>query len=394
MTRSSILPVQLLLLLLAALLLGCGGAVHRAAGGRQPDGAQPAAGGPSTRPALSPEAKALLAWLQASQRAGFERHDLPAYLAVWAPEATLTVARGEAGGPYDRTLNMAQIRATRAERFFAPAPQPSRLWWTEVRVHLAGSRATIRWIAHSETPDGKERVAEVYHLRRSRPGEPEGYRVTHNRLWPLWQMDGRRLPIAFDHVTWAQRDADVLRQRCNEGPCPDLLLAAWRFEEAWQAARRITELVDPGDAQAAAHWALRGVCAVVSGHVADAEPSFRQALLRDPQIGMPPWKSADAARRALAAEQASGAAQKLTLYGRQGCGACIGTRRRLEAAGVAYAFRDVDNDEQAEREMWTLVARAHPGLRRVKLPIVRIGTEVLISPPWRELEPKLAARRR
>ena len=249
--------------------------------------------------ARSAEETAAITWLQASQRAGFERHDLVAYLAVWAPEATLTVARGPAVGPYDRTLDHDQIVATRSERFFRPPQGTPKLRWTEVRVAQPDAdHLEIAWIAHSETLDGGERVAERFVLRRSRPGEPGVFRVVSNRLWPLWLIDGRRLPVAFDAPTWAHLDRVAAEPACRGGPCPSALLAAWRFEEAWQAAKRQKIEVDAlivAPQVLAERWALRGICAVVSGHVDDAEPSFRVALQLWPQIELPPWRSAAAA---------------------------------------------------------------------------------------------------
>ena len=257
----------------------------------------------------STDERAAVAWLQASQHEGFTRHDLAAYLAVWAPEATLTVARGEAPGPYDRTLDHGQIVATRRERFFRPPQGTPKLWWTAVTVAwTAADRMQVAWVAHSETQDGGERVAERYELRRSRPGEPAGFRVVSNRLWPLWIIDGRRLPVAYDAPTWAHLDRVAAETVCFGGPCPSALLAAWRFEDAYAAARRETEGLDETKvtAQVAAErWALRGVCAVVAGHVEDAEPSFAQALRRWPQIELPPWRSAEAAQAATTATDAA-----------------------------------------------------------------------------------------
>lgn len=285
------------LLLVAALGVGCAGVWRRAP---EPHVAHAP---------ISTDERAAVAWLQASQHEGFTRHDLDAYLAVWAPEATLTVARGPEPGPHDRTLDHDQLVETRRERFFRPPQGTPKLWWTDVTVAWsAADRMQIAWVAHSETQDGGERVAERYELRRSRPGEPVGFRVVSNRLWPLWIIDGRRLPVAYDAPTWAHLDRVAAETVCFGGPCPSALLAAWRFEDAYAAARRETEGLDEAKvtAQVAAErWALRGVCAVVAGHVEDAEPSFAQALRRWPQIELPPWRSAAAARAALTATGAA-----------------------------------------------------------------------------------------
>ena len=266
---------------LALVLLSCGGADLTA-----------------PHPPSGEEADAV-AWLQASQAAGLLRHDLTTYLAVWAPEATLTVARGPEPGPHDRTLDYAAIAATRAERFFAAPTGTRRLHWTEVHAAQAGERLTLRWVAHSAGDDDSDRVAERFELRRSRAGEPAGWRVVYNRLWPTWQSEGKAPPVVFDHATWKALDDRATEPACSGLPCPRALLAAWRFGEAHDAARAWTE--QPGLPQkgpeATERWLWRGLSAVFSGRVADAEPSFAQALALDPAVQLPPWRSADAARR-------------------------------------------------------------------------------------------------
>ena len=223
--------------------------------------------------------------LQDAQRAGYERRDLAAYMGQWAPNATLTAARGPKPGPHDRTLDLATIRATRAERFFRPPTDGRTLRWQDVRVRVHAGAATVAWRALSQHSDGSEVVAEVYHLGRT----ATGWRVMHNRFWPLQTRENGRKARDYTPQTWQKLDAWAERSACFGGRCPSRLLSAWRFVDAWREAVRISQR--PGGATAHA-WLLRGICAVLSGNVADARPSFDRVRSLDPTLALPPWRSA------------------------------------------------------------------------------------------------------
>ncbi len=277
---------RLATVLAVALLASCGSAVQHS-------------GTSALHAAENPEERALLAWLQASQRAGFERHDLAAYLAAWAPDATLTVARGALAGPYDRTIDFAAITATRVERWHAPPVGTATLRWREVRVAIDGDGARVTWLAESQSADESDKVREIYTLRRARRGESGRWRVVSNRLWPTWSIEGAGPPVNYDAATWARRDAAAAVPGCDGGRCPMALLGAWRFVEAWQRAQTLTTALAPTVAavKAAQIWADRGMCAVLAGHVEDAEPSFRRALALWPAVPLPLWRSAAFARQ-------------------------------------------------------------------------------------------------
>ena len=226
-----------------------------------------------------------MAWLQRAQRAGYERHDLAAYMGQWDPNATLTAARSASKGPYDRTINLATIRATRAERYFRQPKDGRSLTWSRAQVSIKGQGAEVSWRALSRHSDGTELVAETYALRRT----AKGWRVVSNRFWPLeTQETGKRVRV-YDAATWSKLDAWAARPACFGGRCPSRLLTAWRFAEAWREASRISQRTGGATAHA---WLLRGICAVLSGHVADARPSFDRARQLDATLPLPPWRSA------------------------------------------------------------------------------------------------------
>src|SRR5262245_16583734 len=61
--------------------------------------------------------------IQESQQAGFERHDLDAFLAIWADDAKRIVGRTEKPDKYDTVLTRAQLEATHKLRFAVPPPK-------------------------------------------------------------------------------------------------------------------------------------------------------------------------------------------------------------------------------------------------------------------------------
>lgn len=227
-------------------------------------------------------------WLQRLQRAGYERHDLAAYLSQWHPTATLTVGRRGSAGVHDRTLNRAQIQWTRSERMFLPPEGPKKLRFREVEVSGRGRTLVVKWLAQSTHSAGEELMAERYSLVY----ENKRWWVTQNRMWPVWTVDGKRPKRVYSEEVWRRLDAWAERASCFEGRCPSRLLTAWRFRAAWLEAKRISER--PG---AAHSWLLRGICAVLAGQVKDAQPSFDKALRLDPTLQTPPWRSAVRARQ-------------------------------------------------------------------------------------------------
>ncbi|MCO4763132.1 MAG: hypothetical protein KC502_16565 [Myxococcales bacterium] len=244
-------------------------------------------GSPHVPSDLAPgdEAKSAVLWLQSVQRAGYERHDLPTYMRQWAPEATLTAARTARAGPHERTLTHNQIRQTRTERYHRRPADGRSLTWRDVHVHQGGKATHITWLAHSKHADGAELIAERFVLRRG----AAGWRVVHNRFWPVWTQEKGRKRKTYSPETWKRLDVHAQRRSCFGQRCPARLLAAWRFGDAYVAAKLLTER--PGGTSAHG-WLLRGICAVLSGHVGDARPSWLRARALDPTIALPDWRSA------------------------------------------------------------------------------------------------------
>jgi glutaredoxin-like protein len=73
------------------------------------------------------------------------------------------------------------------------------------------------------------------------------------------------------------------------------------------------------------------------------------------------------------------------VFWRPGCPYCASLRRDLDRRGVPAAWRDIWRDEQAR----AFVRAVNAGNETV--PTVRVGSEVLTNPSWRQLAPLLGA---
>jgi mycoredoxin len=74
----------------------------------------------------------------------------------------------------------------------------------------------------------------------------------------------------------------------------------------------------------------------------------------------------------------------VTVYGTRWCAATQGVRRLLDRYGIPYAYRDLETDPYAERQVrwWTGGYASHP--------TVRIGGDVLVELTTAELHWALA----
>ena len=74
---------------------------------------------------------------------------------------------------------------------------------------------------------------------------------------------------------------------------------------------------------------------------------------------------------------------KVTLFGTEWCAATQMVRRYLDRMGIAYAYRDMDADDEAESQVrwWSGGDASHPTLL--------VGSDILIEPNLAEIESAL-----
>jgi tetratricopeptide (TPR) repeat protein len=224
-----------------------------------------------TGPAQLPdEGAAIQALVFASQRAGFEHHDLDAYQAVFSDDAVLVTARGPEPGRYDVTIDAARNRAVKAIRF-SGAPDRTRRWrFEEPRVQLTGDRAVLDVRVTTGSADDQEVVRERYALHR----RDARWRIVENRWW-LERVRFGDTEIVYDAARWRRLDAavDEARAAGDRRALADALGAALRVTEAhaeWKQA--VGENERDGSL-----WLRRAFAALAAGVAEDAIASFQRA---------------------------------------------------------------------------------------------------------------------
>lgn len=232
---------------------------------------------------LDGEAKQVADQLIASQRAGWEDHDVETYLASWAEDSVLTWGRSAQPGPHDFRVQADPRAATR--RIVLRGENPgTRLRLVSVDVEVDGDTAVLNWqiIYSSDASDNRRLNAERYDLSKT----DKGWVVTANRAWVLAvESDGKKTRI--DEEEWARRDLAV-KQAEADGRHHDhciALLEAYRFGEAYEAAVAMTER----EGAKADAWVLRGITSAVACKAEDIEPAFKKAKAMNPFIWQPTY---------------------------------------------------------------------------------------------------------
>lgn len=232
--------------------------------------------------------KAVEKLVYSAMKAGFQKHDLKAYLAAWAEDGEMIGGRTDQDGKYRIELKFAQIKLARKLRFYSAPPADLTLEFETIDFTLDGSAATLKCRAHSEHQGGFDNVEEVYHLTKTR----DGWRIKKNEWRPLeMKFGGMKEGLDFsdpedlkelDDPVEAAREADDRRALRRA------LFGALRFAESYDEAKRITE----GDDAKAADWSYRAYYAVWSETPGDVIPSLRKAVELDPEVWLPTWGKA------------------------------------------------------------------------------------------------------
>ncbi len=239
--------------------------------------------GPSLPPATaaSKEEEEIKALVLGAEMAGWFRHDLQMYLAAHTDAVRSTRGRGEQPGPYDLVLERKQLEAVRRLQFASPPVGANvRASNEDVRVHVQGDRAEMKFRGVVRWEDGFDTYGAIVQLRRT----PRGWRIHAERTWPVKEKHGPEV-VSFEVETWKARDAQVEKSRAT-GDRPELARAldeASRPAEAFAVAREQTA----EKKIAATDWALRGQLALKAGDAADAWTSFRKAEAEDPDLELP-----------------------------------------------------------------------------------------------------------
>lgn len=85
---------------------------------------------------------------------------------------------------------------------------------------------------------------------------------------------------------------------------------------------------------------------------------------------------------------------QIAIYGRHSCPVCQSFSARLEEAGLAYEFHDIDEGDAHKATMWRLVRAAYPEMQSVGLPVVVVNGRTFVRPDWDEFTRELRPRAR
>lgn len=85
---------------------------------------------------------------------------------------------------------------------------------------------------------------------------------------------------------------------------------------------------------------------------------------------------------------------QIEIYGRHSCPVCQSFSARLEDAGLAYEFHDIDEGEAHKATMWRLVREAFPEIQSVGLPVVVVNGRTFVRPDWNEFTRELRPLKR
>lgn len=222
----------------------------------------------------------IIAVVTDSQKAGFEKHDIEAYLAPWSSDAKLISGRGPDAGPHDLVLDRSQIEATKRLRFTGQAPDiPFNP--IDPIVTLDGDTAQLQWTMNSGTDEYVESVDELYKLRRT-----DGvWEVYENRFWNV--LSGpRSQPTKHDAAHYALQDAAAESAKASGDQEAEMraLLAGARLHDAHLLATRIAASESTKE-----HWAQVAWIALVVGEVDVAKQAVCSAKAIDSKMELQQW---------------------------------------------------------------------------------------------------------
>lgn len=237
------------------------------------------------------DVRALIAWLQDSQRAGVVERDVRAFLKIWSDDARLVHARTEKPSPYDIVADRAAFE--KSARMQARGERDYRLDMRhedeEAEVTDEGE-VVIRWTVRASwkqgAKSGSDTSREIFRLRKT----DEGWRVYENRFWPLAsEVDGE--VTRYDAAFWAKQDAEVDKLQPSDPPGEQLalLFLAGHYERGYTYARELTEK-NPRQVEA---WGYRATFARKTYRMDDSVAAYKRLEELDPKARIPEWARVD-----------------------------------------------------------------------------------------------------
>jgi WD40 repeat protein/serine/threonine protein kinase len=211
-------------------------------------------------------------------QAGFARHDRATFMKLLADDIRFTSGRTENPGPYDLTIDRKTTEAVLRLHLHGRFLNSIRSTAEDMRVEVAGERATL-WLRHTiRYPDWHLTIEGVDRLRKT----PEGWKIYEGRTWPIqWRSESEL--INYNDAVWKQKDAAIATLPEATVARAQALLSAERRLEAHAETKKVT--AQPGASWEA--WVQRGRAALDAGDVVDVALAARRAKQIQPTWGLP-----------------------------------------------------------------------------------------------------------
>ena len=202
-----------------------------------------------------------------------------------SPDFVVVAGRGPKPDQYDREFDRSTFRTQ--ERIFGTAPAPkAQLFWDQVQFDHQDDTATIQLIAITKQSNSTQRMGRRYNFER-RDGR---WLITKLRQWHIDRRYNERWTyLNNDH--WQKLDAAADALKPDDPYRPVALVAARRFEEAYENAAAIAENSTDRDTEVRAkNLVVLGNSAIMTGRFEEGIDALEKASQLDTTVSMP-WFS-------------------------------------------------------------------------------------------------------
>jgi hypothetical protein len=241
-------------------------------------------------PALSaPDpGEALLRDLKRAERAGFERHDLKAFMAMMTDDVSWVRGRREVADEHDVKLDAKMLRELMALRWKRPPTGRPRMYFHDEEVEVDGAKAVVQVDVTRQFFGGSDAGKRRYELERMGKGKAARWKVRRVREWLLRSSVGGDPEDLSTDTFWIDVDERVDEMRKEPGTVSlagrlAVLVKARRLPEAYAEAVAETEK-SPRSTEA---WLARAALALEVGRVADARAAAATARKIERTVDIP-----------------------------------------------------------------------------------------------------------